>query len=109
MVVTRSSPSPAKVTKPTKQSQKTRPKSKMGKKNLKENPPSPTSPSVKRKTIAGPSKNTRGKRPRTVVENSDSDFELDSEFLKSPVSVKVFYYLSVVVFEVFCFFVKFAI
>ncbi|KAM6556519.1 hypothetical protein CsatB_003538 [Cannabis sativa] len=88
MAVTRSSPSPAKVTKPTKQSQKTRPKSKMGKKNLKENPPSPTSPSVKRKTIAGPSKNTRGKRPRTVVENSDSDFELDSEFLKSPVSVK---------------------
>ncbi|XP_060960960.1 uncharacterized protein LOC115720283 [Cannabis sativa] len=88
MAVTRSSPSPAKVTKPTKQSQKTRPKSKMGKKNLKENPPSPTSPSIKRKTIAGPSKNTRGKRPRTVVENSDSDFELDSEFLKSPVSVK---------------------
>ncbi|KAM6562984.1 hypothetical protein CsatB_022982 [Cannabis sativa] len=88
MAVTRSSPSPAKVTKPTKQSQKTRPKSKMGKKNLKENPPSPTSPSVKRKTIAGPSKNTRGKRPRTVVENSDSDFELDSEFLKSSVSVK---------------------
>ncbi|KAM6587343.1 hypothetical protein CsatA_009948 [Cannabis sativa] len=88
MAVTRSSPSPAKVTKPTKQSQKTRPKSKMGKKNLKENPPSPTSPSVKRKTLAGPSKNTRGKRPRTVVENSDSDFELDSEFLKSPVSVK---------------------
>ncbi|KAM6588213.1 hypothetical protein CsatA_010818 [Cannabis sativa] len=88
MAVTRSSPSPAKVTKPRKQSQKTRPKSKMGKKNLKENPPSPTSPSVKRKTIAGPSKNTRGKRPRTVVENSDSDFELDSEFLKSPVSVK---------------------
>ena len=109
MAVTRSSPSPAKVTKPRKQSQKTRPKSKMGKKNLKENPPSPTSPSVKRKTIAGPSKNTRGKRPRTVVENSDSDFELDSEFLKSPVSVKVFYYLSVVVFEVFCFFVKFDI
>ncbi|KAM6571665.1 hypothetical protein CsatA_015745 [Cannabis sativa] len=88
MAVTRSSPSPAKATKPTKQSQKTRPKSKMGKKNIKENPPSPTSPSAKRKTHGGPSKNTRGKRPRTVVENSDSDFELESEFLKSPVSVK---------------------
>ncbi|KAM6569076.1 hypothetical protein CsatB_017061 [Cannabis sativa] len=88
MAVTRSSPSPAKATKPTKQSQKTRPKSKMGKKNIKDNPPSPTSPSAKRKTHGGPSKNTRGKRPRTVVENSDSDFELESEFLKSPVSVK---------------------
>ncbi|KAM6556096.1 hypothetical protein CsatB_003115 [Cannabis sativa] len=88
MAVTRSSPSPAKATKPTKQSQKTRPKSKMGKKNIKDNPPSPTSPSAERKNHGGPSKNTRGKRPRTVVENSDSDFELESEFLKSPVSVK---------------------
>ncbi|KAM6571188.1 hypothetical protein CsatA_015268 [Cannabis sativa] len=88
MAVTRSSPSPAKATKPTKQSQKTRPKSKMGKKNIKDNPPSPTSPSAKRKTHGGPSKSTRGKRPRTVVENSDSDFELESEFLKSPVSMK---------------------
>ncbi|KAM6582808.1 hypothetical protein CsatB_009810 [Cannabis sativa] len=60
----------------------------MGKKNIKDNPPSPTSPFAKRKTYGAPSKNTRGKRPRTVVENSDSDFELESEFLKSPVSVK---------------------
>ncbi|KAM6567464.1 hypothetical protein CsatA_026592 [Cannabis sativa] len=89
MVVTRSSPSLAKARKPTKQSQKTKPKSKMGKKNLKDNPPSPTSPTAhKRKAPVGPSKNTRGKRPRTVVENSDSDLELESEFVRLPVSVK---------------------
>ncbi|KAM6568939.1 hypothetical protein CsatB_016924 [Cannabis sativa] len=61
----------------------------MGKKNLKDNPPSPTSPTAhKRKAPVGPSKNTRGKRPRTVVENLDSDFEFESEFVRSPVSVK---------------------
>ncbi|KAM6582376.1 hypothetical protein CsatB_009378 [Cannabis sativa] len=61
----------------------------MDKKNLKDNPPSPTCLVVaKRKLGAGTSKNTRAKRPRPVVENSDSDFELESEFVKSPKSDK---------------------
>ncbi|KAM6543113.1 hypothetical protein CsatB_007560 [Cannabis sativa] len=61
----------------------------MGKKNLKDNPPSPTSPiAPKRKQLAGTCKNTRGKRPLTVVEFSDSDFELETKFVKSPKSVK---------------------
>ncbi|KAM6575220.1 hypothetical protein CsatA_023547 [Cannabis sativa] len=65
----------------------------MGKKSLKDNPPSPTSlVPAKRKLGAGTSKNTRAKRHRPVVENSDFDFVLEPEFVKSPKSDKVFLY-----------------
>ncbi|KAM6578166.1 hypothetical protein CsatB_030003 [Cannabis sativa] len=62
----------------------------MVKKSLKDNPLNHTSPvPAKRKLGVGTSKSPKSKYPRPVLENFDSDFELEPEFVKSPKSNKI--------------------